>query len=360
MHIQKRRLCLLLLVGMLLSTSLVSRMLAFSPLALPYRVYAPLISAAGASSKARTPAPARATATPTVLPSTPTSEAIVSPTGTPPPQAAVAPAVPAFKHIFVIVLENKESTRIVGSKAAPFLNALAQQYGRAANFHGTRHPSLPNYLALTGGDTFDITSDCTNCFVDKTNIVDQLEASGKTWKAYMESMPKPCFVGSAAPYAQKHNPFIYYDNVRNDPARCNKIVPFGQFADDLNSNTLPNFVWITPNMCNDMHDCSVETGDKWLKTWVSQILASPAWQDDGALFITFDEGSSGAPCCKNATGGKIDTLVISPLGRPGFTSNVPYDHYSLLRTIEEAWGMPPLRKADCDCSPAMVDFFQSP
>jgi phospholipase C len=195
--------------------------------------------------------------------------------------------------------------------------------------------------------------------VNATNLVDQLEASGKSWRAYMESMPRPCFVGSAAPYAQKHNPFIYYDNVRNDPARCNNIVPFEQFSTDMANNALPDFVWITPNLCNDMHDCPIQTGDAWLKTWVPQILASPAWQDHGALFITFDEGTSGAGCCTYAAGGKVDMLVISPLGKPGFVSATPYDHYSLLRTIEEAWGMPPLRKADCDCSPPMVDFFRT-
>src|SRR6476661_11270806 len=149
---------------------------------------------------------------------------------------ASAASVPAFSHIFEIVMENHETTSIIGSSSAPYINSLAQQYGVATNYYGILHPSLPNYLALTGGDTFGISSNCTDCFVNAPNLVDQLEARGKSWKAYMEDMPSPCFVGDALPlYKQKHNPFIYYDNVRNNPARCNQIVPFTQFAADVNA-----------------------------------------------------------------------------------------------------------------------------
>ena len=275
-----------------------------------------------------------------------------------PATAILTTPIPAFKHIFVIVMENKDYGSIVGSDQAPYMNGLAQQYGVASNFYGIRHPSLPNYLALTGGDTFGVTSNCIDCFVSAPNLVDQLEASGKSWKAYMEDMPSPCFIGDAAPlYKQKHNPFIYYDTVRTNPARCNKIVPFTQFAADAQANTLPDFVWITPNMCNDMHDCPVSSGDTWLKTWLPTILQSPAWKDNGALFITFDEGTGTAGCCENAAGGRIATLVISPLGRTGFTSDVAYTHYSLLRTIEAAWKLPLLGHADCDCALPMADFF---
>ena len=278
-----------------------------------------------------------------------------------PATAASASPVPAFKHIFVIVMENKDYRSIVGSEQAPYMTSLARQYGIATNYYGIRHPSLPNYLALTGGDTFGITSNCTDCFVNAPNLVDQLETGGKSWKAYMEDMPSPCFVGDAAPlYKQKHNPFIYYDNVRTNAARCNKIVPLTQLAADMQANTVPNFVWITPNMCNTMHDCSVGTGDTWLKTWVPAILQSPAWKDNGALFITFDEGSGPAGCCGNAAGGRLATLVISPLGRPGFSSDVPYSHYSLLRTIEAAWKLPLMGQANCDCALPMADFFMPP
>jgi len=271
---------------------------------------------------------------------------------------ASAASLPAFSHIFEIVLENHETTSIIGSSSAPYINSLAQQYGLATNYYGIRHPSLPNYLALTGGDTFGVTNDCTKCFVNAPNLVDQLEGAGKTWKAYMESMPSPCFVGdSGSLYRQKHNPFIYFDNIRTSAARCNKIVPLTQLDIDLKNNTVPDYTWITPNMCNDMHDCSVSTGDTWLKTWVGKILATPAWQQNGVLFITFDEGKTDAGCCTLAAGGQIVTLVISPLGKPAFKSSVAYNHYSLLRTIEDAWGLTPLANAGCACSTPMTDFF---
>jgi phospholipase C len=148
--------------------------------------------------------------------------------------------------------------------------------------------------------------------------------------------------------------------VRNDPAQCSKIVPLTQLSADLQDNQLPDYTWITPNLCNDMHDCPVSTGDAWLKTWVPRILASPAWKQDGVLFIVFDEGVSDAGCCQYASGGKVGTLVISPLVRAGTVSQVAYDHYSLLRTVEQAWGLPLLANAACDCSPAMTDFFNKP
>ena len=271
------------------------------------------------------------------------------------PEAATT--VPSFTHVFVIVLENHEYDDIIDNPDLPYFNDLARRYGLATASYGVTHPSLPNYLALTGGDTFGITTDCTDCFVDAPNIVDQLETASKSWKAYMEGMPSPCFLGNDGEYAQKHDPFIYYDDVRTDPTRCNRIVPFTDFAGDLASNTVPDFAWITPDQCNDMHSCSVAVGDAWLETWVPRILASPAWQQGGMLFITFDEGSSDAACCGDPGGGHIATLVISPLSIPGGRSATPVDHYALLRTIEAAWGLPFLGAAD-DALP-LADFFPS-
>jgi phosphatidylinositol-3-phosphatase len=313
----------------------------------------------GTSTLVATPAPVTPTAIDTSAPAG---------QGAPPPTSTILPSatpdtqgIPVFKHIFVIVLENKEKIHVIGNATAPYFNQLAQQYASAANFYAIRHPSLPNYLALTGGDTFNVTSDCTGCFRDVDNLASQLDAAGRSWKAYMESMPGPCFVGDAPPlYEQKHNPFIYFDAVRNNPTLCNQIVPLTDFAVDLQTGSVPDFVWITPNMCNDMHDCPVRTGDAWLQTWVPPILGSQAWQDQGVLFIVFDEGDTAAGCCTYAQGGNVASLVISPLAKPGFVSPVPYDHYSLLRTIEVAWGLPLLGQAACDCTPLMADFFATP
>jgi hypothetical protein len=308
-----------------------------TPAAAPSGVlYLPLLISSGASLSIPTVTPS---ATPTLVPSG---------------------GIPAFSHVFIIVMENEAIENILGNSSAPYINSLARQYSVAANYYGTVHTSLPNYIAIISGDTQGITQNCSSCFVDAPTIVDQLETAGKTWKAYMESMPSPCFVGDADPlYRQKHNPFIYFDNIRTNPARCNNIVPFSEFQSDLQANTLPDYIWITPNMCNDIHDCPLATGDSWLETWVSKIVASPAWQQNGVLFLTFDESAlnDDTGCCQYAVGGHILTMVISPLAKAGYQSTVAYDHYSLLRTIEQAWNLPLLNKASCDCSQPMADFF---
>ena len=243
-------------------------------------------------------------------------------------------------------MENEESNAIVGSSAAPFINSLANSNGLAASYFAVSHPSLPNYLALTAGSTFGIASDCTGCYVNATNLADQIETSGRSWKAYMEGMPSSCYVGDAYPYMQKHDPFIYYNDIRTNATRCSAhVVPFTQFGADLSAGTLPNFAWITPDMCNDMHDCSVSTGDRWLASVVPGILASSAFKNGGALFITWDEGSTAAGCCGNASGGQVATLVVAPNSIVGLRSTTNETHYSLLRTIEDAWGLAPLGQA---------------
>lgn len=257
-------------------------------------------------------------------------------------------SIPSFDHIVLIILENKPSDQILNNPDAPYLNSLIKQYSLAANYRSVAVPSLPNYLALIGGSTFDIESDCQNCFIRSKNLIDSLESKGKSWKAYMESMPKSCFVGSADPYAQRHNPFIYFDDIKNNLSRCNKIVPFDQLDKDLPN--VPNFVWITPNLCNDMHDCPIKTGDDWLSQQVPKLLNSDMFQKQNSLLvITFDEGSS-------ASNNKVVTVLIGPKVKKSYVSQVAFTHYSLLRTIESAWGLPVLTLND-ETAPLMSDFF---
>ncbi len=270
-------------------------------------------------------------------------------------------SIPGFSHIFVIMMENKEYSTVMGSSAAPYINSLAHQYGVAANYYGITHPSLPNYLELLGGSTFGIKTDCSphpaSCHVNAPNLVDQLERAHKSWRAYMEDMPGPCFVGNAYPYAARHNPFIYFDDIRNDPARCANIVPLTNFAHDLATDNLPDFVWITPNLCHDMHDCGVSAGDTWLQNFLPQILHTAFRRPQIAIFLVWDEGSTSAGCCQIASGGHVPMLVISPLGKQGFTSSVNYTHASLLLTIERAWNLGTLNDTDCACTAPMSDFF---
>ena len=257
--------------------------------------------------------------------------------------------VPGFAHVFVIVLENHEAVDIIGNPSAPYLNRLADDYGLAINASGVTHPSLPNYMALTSGDPA-FTTDCIGCISPAANIADGIEATGRTWTAYMEDMPTPCLATDSGSYVAKHNPFVHYTDIVSNAARCQAhVVPFSHFSTDLAANTLPNYVWISPNLCNDMHDCSVATGDGWLSTVVPQILQSPAFANS-VLFITFDEGTTNVN-----GGGQIPLFVVSGATPRGFRSALPVNHYNVLRTIEDAWGLAPLGQTAA--ASALVDFF---
>ncbi|MGH2458992.1 MAG: alkaline phosphatase family protein, partial [Chloroflexota bacterium] len=297
---------------------------------------------------------------PTPRPASPETEVslAVTPPGT----------VPHVSHVFVIVMENHEYGEIVGSSEAPYFNQLANTYGLANRYYAIRHPSLPNYLALMSGSTQGMTDDCGTCSVDAPNLVDQLEAHGKTWGAYLEDLPAPCFNGASAggplalvgrgTYVRRHNPFMYFANIRDNPARCDRVVPLDRFSEDLSHDRLPDFVWITPNLRHDMHSASIRAGDDWLASFVPKILDSSAWRNGGVLFITWDEGTTDAGCCGNAAGGRVATLVIAPNSKPGYRSETPYTHYSLLRTVEDAWQLGHLGHAGDPTTNPMADFFR--
>ncbi len=273
-----------------------------------------------------------------------------SPSGTPAP----AIGIPNFDHIVLIMLENRDYKTVIGADTQmPMLNTLAQQEVILSNYFAVTHPSLPNYIALVSGSTQGITSDCKDCFVNQPNLADLIEASGRTWKSYMESMPSPCFIGNANPYAQKHNPFLYFDSIRLNPARCDQsIVPLTTLDTDLANNQLPNFSFIMPNLCNSGHDCSPATADKWVTDMVAKLQASPVLGIKSLIIIAFDEGSdkSTESCCGmgRPAGGQVAVVLISPTALPEFTDNTPYSHYSLLKTILTAWKLPALGQTSQD------------
>jgi phosphatidylinositol-3-phosphatase len=256
-------------------------------------------------------------------------------------------------------MENKEYGQVIGKPGAPYINTLARRYALATNFYGVSHPSLPNYLALIGGQTFGIKSDCTSCHVRAKNLVDELESTGISWKGYMEDLPSTCFKGEeSGRYAKKHNPFVYYDSITKNRRRCSKVVPYRQLNVDLRGGRLPTFVWITPNECNDMHDCSVKTGDRFLARLVPSLLHELG--PHGVLFLIWDEGESNRGCCKKAAGGHIPMIVAGPDVRAGERSNVPYDHYSTLRTISDALHVARLGQAACPCTKPLDALFSHP
>jgi hypothetical protein len=257
----------------------------------------------------------------------------------------------------VIVMENRECGQVIGSPSAPYLTGLAHRYAQPRAFYGTTHPSLPNYLALTSGSTFGFTDSCSGCSVRARNLVDELQAAGISWKAYMQGMPGPCFQGrSAGLYRRRHDPFMFYDDIAHDPARCAKVVPLTQLAADEARHALPQFAWITPDLCNDMHDCATKVGDTFLSRLVPPLLRAVGQR--GVVIITWDEGETNRGCCAKAAGGNIPTILAGPPARPGLRSALRYDAYSILRTIEDSWGLPRLGGAACSCTPPLTALFR--
>ena len=325
-----------------------------------------------------------------------------------------------FKHIFFIMMENHATNEIIGNTAdAPYINQLASHAAVAMNYFGVTHPSLPNYLAVFSGSFQGVWDDCKagasvtcapeefvpgsgdgtdgnyltpaeitsatakpNWFAGR-NLVDQLESKHLTWRAYMQSMPESDKTVEYAPtdpatgsaiklYAQKHNPFMYFSNIRNNPARMNEIVSMNGFDRDLESKHVPNFVWISPDQCHDMHGVSpssaatlgipscgspasgldhgaIALGDAFLKDTIGKIMHSHAWEEGAAIVVAWDEddyaGFSG--CCESPRGengvvlggANAPAFVVTSRGGHAMKSNVAFNHYSLLATIEHIWGL---------------------
>lgn len=307
--------------------------------------------------------------------------------------------VPGYAHIIVIVEENKDYRQILNAALAPNISRLAAGYGDATQFFGEVHPSEANYVALLGGDTFGIhdddaffcrpgSTDALHCagaaqpgYVDHTahapHLGQQLEAAGLTWKGYYEDLPAPGSLAVTASdpafdngtrktalYASKHSGFVNFAAVQDDPKRAEHLVGFDQWRADLTADRLPNFALVVPNQCNEMHglhgegvpaDCDganpaalIARGDRVVGNLVAQIQSTPSWgsPDNVAIVITFDEGAGKTRegCCavtplaaSNFGGGHIPTIVITNHGPRGVRDDTPYNHYSLLRTIEDAF-----------------------
>lgn len=319
-----------------------------------------------------------------------------------------AGSIPQYKHIVEIMMENTKYEQIIGNSNAPNINALANHYGIATNYFGVTHPSEPNYVANIGGSYFGIQDDnqfyctaalastdpthCAGTTVDHTvnapNLASQLAATGRTWKGYFQSLPtdQPPFVNSGpnangpyaykwpsstdALYASKHNPFLNFTSTQGDVSR---MVSDNQLGLDLLTGRLPNYSLVVPDQCHDMHGtggCSdtntlIAAGDQYVGTTVKEIMSSRTWKEgNNAIVITWDEddfsdeGATGTGCCgADPGGGHVVTIVITNHGPGHVTDNTAYNHYSLLRTMEEAFGLPCLAHACDSVVPTMAPLF---
>ena len=324
-------------------------------------------------------------------------------------------------HVFVIMLENHSAANVIdnvdatGHLTAPKITALAHAYGQATQYFGVTHPSLPNYVSAISGSNWFVNNDNPANRFDHRNLVDQLDARHISWGAYMESMPAGDKLTDFSPssanplYVSKHNPFVLFNDIRTDPARMANVKPYTDLVADLDSKHAPQFVWITPNQCHDLHGgvgavdptgadgtpcpfgitsptqdakdlAFIKSADDWTSAAVTTIMSSKAWTGNSAIFILTDEndfvaantgidqwetadgccdspvlpngyafiGSHGTPdgnvlaCPGGATsctygGGLVPAIVIARRGVRHYTSAHPYNHFSLLRTIEQAW-----------------------
>jgi hypothetical protein len=248
----------------------------------------------------------------------------------------MAQQLPAFNHVFIVLEENHNYSSVIGSSSMPYLNGLATSYGLATQYYANTHPSIGNYFMLTVGQIIT-NNDNFGGTVTADNVVRHLLAAGKTWKAYEEDLPYSGYIKpDVGNYARRHCPLSYLSDVINNSTQKLNLVPFTQFATDLSNDTFPDYSFITPNLCNDAHDCSLATADKWLKNNIDPLIQSSTFQNGGLLVIVFDESASD----NTHGGGRVAWIAVSPMfSKAGYQSTAPYQHQNTLRLMMEGLGL---------------------
>ena len=278
-------------------------------------------------------------------------------------------AMPQFGHVFIVIGENSTYVDTYNSSNMPYLTSLANQYGLATKYWADTHPSIGNYEVFTAGQIFtnDDGQTPSSLPLSSDNIAFEVEQAGKTWKDYVET-GNGCGALNSGNYIVRHDPLQYFTNINKADFVC-----FSQFATDLANHALPNLSWLSPNGCDDAHDCGIGTFDNWLRTEIGPLLASSYFQPggDGLLIITWDEDDkSGSPSCTTTTiglgcGGQVETVVISPLSKLAYKStagdpanfNSTYDGANLLRTMADALGLKTSGLGAAATRVPMADFF---
>lgn len=291
-----------------------------------------------------------------------------------------APSGLYFDHTVIVIMEDHGIQEICAqspppcssANGAPYMASLANSYTITSQYLGVSHFSEADYLALLGGDTFG----CSNAGcppVSNQNLVDRLETSGLSWKGYIENqnVASGCDTTYHEPYTPEHNPFVGFTDILNNPTRCSKVVLANPssctvtdcvLVNDLNSASAPNFMWLTPNNCDNMHGftgicpTSVPMGDNYLSSLVPNILNSVTFKTErSALFVVFDEGNGYCPL----NGSSEDCVYaswIGPEAKNSFATGNLYNHYSWTKTLETNWNLPSLTNNDVNAKP-MTEFF---
>ena len=250
-----------------------------------------------------------------------------------------------YDHVVWVWMQNRRLDDVIGSIDAPFINALSGACGVALNYSWVGHPT--QIRATAGREA--VPSGCRppQCKTGATSVFSVVKAAGLQWRSYEEGMPGTCHRHEDAPYVVEHNPALYYSDLRRDCPTWD--VPMGTtrsgpFLDDLERDRLPAFSFISPDNCNNTHDCSLRTGDDWLRSWLPKVVASPGYRRGAtALFIVFDTGGDAEGCLTNLDRNcLVPALVVSPFTPRATRSTERFSHYSLLRTTEELLGVGPL------------------
>jgi phospholipase C len=274
------------------------------------------------------------------VPATAGAAAAAPSSARPAPCGALGHHRPDIRHVIVIVFENAAEQNVIGH--ARYMTALAHACGLATDYHGIGHPSLPNYLAMTSGGTHGVSTDCLPqaCATGARSIFEQLGRHHRRWQAFAESMPQRCALNGTQLYAPRHNPAVYYSRIRRGCLKHDRRLgspSSGPFHTALRGR-LGRYVFITPNMCNDAHDCPLSVADRWLSRWIPAIRHSRSYaKRHTAIVITFDEGGG--------NNNQVATIVVSPYTRAGTTSGAHFTHYSLLHMCESVLGVGYLGKA---------------
>src|SRR3984885_7963001 len=244
--------------------------------------------------------------------------------------------IPLFGHVILVMEENHSYQSVIGNSSMPYLNSLAQKYGLATQYFADTHPSIGNYFELTTGQIITNDDGYTGT-VSADNVVRHLLSAGKTWKAYAEDLPSVGYIGGDVyPYAKHHNPFSYLTDVVNSQNQRQNLVPFSEFAGNLNNNQLPEFSYIVPNMLDDAHDGTLYQADGWLQAHIAPLVDNATFQKDGLLVIVFDESFKSDT---SHGGGQVAMLVISPSAKKGYKSTIFYQHQNTCRLLLEGLGL---------------------
>jgi hypothetical protein len=268
--------------------------------------------------------------------------------------ASVCQTLPAFKHVFVVVEENNNYSSVIGNSSMPYLNSLANSYGLATQYYADTHPSIGNYFMLTTGKIITNNDSFTGT-VTADNVVRHLLTAGKTWKSYEESLPYPGYIQpDTGNYARRHCPLSYFSDVVNSSSEKLNLVPFTEFSSDLASGHLPSYSFITPNLCNDAHNCSLATADAWLKKNIAPLISSSVFKDGGLLIIVFDESAND----NSHGGGRVAWVAVSPeFSKSKYKSTKLYQHQNTLRLTLQGLGLSSFPGAAASASD-MSEFFK--